>query len=52
MWVSFNNINSSLHCSICLAYGDGSGAFTIGIMKWKHIYLRIELINKMSMLIL
>jgi hypothetical protein len=49
MWVSLNNVNSSLHdiiyssyISICLAYEDGSGAFSIGIVKWKHLCLRIE----------
>lgn len=42
MWVSYNHGNSSLHCCICLAYGDGSGRFTVGVMKWTHIYLRIE----------
>ena len=42
MWVSYNHGKSSLHCCICLAYGDGSGRFTVGVMKWTHIYLRIE----------
>ncbi|KAF0697077.1 zinc finger MYM-type protein 1-like, partial [Aphis craccivora] len=42
MWVSYNHKNSSLYCCICLAYGDGSSTFTVGVMKWTHIYLRIE----------
>lgn len=40
MWVSYNHINSSLHCCICLAYGNVSRAFTL--VKWKHTYSRIE----------
>lgn len=42
MWVSYNYKNSSLYCCICLAYGDGTGIFSIGLMKWKHVYERIE----------
>jgi len=42
MWVSYNCKNSSLYCCICLAYGDGTGIFSIGLMKWKHVYERIE----------
>jgi hypothetical protein len=25
-----------------LAYGDGTGIFSIGLMKWKHVYEHIE----------
>ncbi|KAL4126118.1 hypothetical protein QTP88_010347 [Uroleucon formosanum] len=38
MWVSYNCKNSSLYCCICLAYGDGTGIFSNGLMKWKHVY--------------
>jgi len=27
---------------MCLAYGDGTLTFSIGLMKWKHVYKRFE----------
>ncbi|XP_025405010.1 uncharacterized protein LOC112679433 [Sipha flava] len=41
-WLTYDENNQKLFCSVCLAYSDGSSKFCSGFNDWKHISQRIK----------
>lgn len=41
-WLTYNEKNQMLFCSVCLVYSNGSSTFCSGFNDWKHINQRIK----------
>lgn len=41
-WLTYDENNQKLFCSVCLAYSDGSSKFCSGFNDWKHTSQRIK----------
>ena len=41
-WLTFDDAEKRLHCSLCLAYSNCAGCFTTGLADFTHVYQRIE----------
>lgn len=41
-WLTFDNDNKAMYCSLCLVYANTPGAFTAGLTSFKHVHQRIQ----------
>lgn len=43
-WLSYNEENHSLHCSVCIAFSNSSDKsnFINGMTDWRHVHVRVE----------